>query len=133
LVNDIEQWYTNAPPIRAITLGSNGTIFIACEDGSLFALIGSSGTLLWHLSLGEPLFSPPVLLDDDAGGSLLLPSLRSSAIYLVSGQCGALPSASPSSSSLGTSGIIAISVVIPIVAIVTVFVTNSRQIRLSFH
>jgi hypothetical protein len=37
---------TSAPPIRAITLGSYDTFFIACEDGSLFALIGSSRTVL---------------------------------------------------------------------------------------
>ena len=125
---------TSAPPVRAITLGSNGTIFVACEDGSLFALTGSTGTLLWRLALGEPLFSPPVLLDGGAGGSLLLPSLRSSAMYLVSAT--ASPSTSPSSGatsgSLGTSGIIAISVVIPIVAVVAAFVANSRRVRIAF-
>ena len=93
------------PAATAVTLGSDGAAFVACEDGSLFSLDVATGSQHWRLGLGEPLFSPPVLVAGGAGGALLLPSLRSSALLVVRGLSASLtpsatatPTASASSS-----------------------------------
>ena len=95
------------PTVSAVTLGSNGTAFVSCTDGSLFSLRVADGAVLWRLALGEPLLSPPVLLagggGGGAGGALLLPSLRSSALFLVTGlSASASPTGSATASSTGT-------------------------------
>ena len=99
-------WQTAiAPNASSITLGANNTLFVTCEDGSLYSLRTSDGVVQWRLSLGEPLYAPPVLLaSGGAGGALLLPSLRTSALFLVTGlSASATPTSSATASGTASS------------------------------
>ena len=55
----------------ALTLGSNGTVFVACEGGQLFGVRVADGAVQWMLNLGEPLYAPPILTPTNL---LLLPN-----------------------------------------------------------
>jgi outer membrane protein assembly factor BamB len=78
----------------ALTLGSNGTVFVACEGGQLFGVRVADGAVQWMLNLGEPLYAPPILTPTNL---LLLPSLTTSALFVVRGlSATATPSATAS-------------------------------------
>lgn len=78
----------------AVTLGSNGSAYVATESGNVYAVTVSTGIIQWHINVGEPLYAPPVLT---LSGALIVPSRISSSIYIITGLA-ASPSATATAS-----------------------------------
>lgn len=49
--------------VDSVTVGSDGRIHVACEDGKLYA-VNSDGTALWTLDINSPLVSAPSIGSD---------------------------------------------------------------------
>jgi len=78
----------------AVTLGSNGSAYVATESGNVYAVTVSTGIIQWQINVGEPLYAPPVLT---LSGALIVPSRISSSIYIITGLA-ASPSATATAS-----------------------------------
>jgi outer membrane protein assembly factor BamB len=57
------QFETGGAPIGSITVGSQGRVHVACEDGKLYTL-DAKGKLLWTFKAGSALFSSPTVGPD---------------------------------------------------------------------
>jgi outer membrane protein assembly factor BamB len=54
---------TNGPVTKSVVVGDNGNIYIACEDGFLYA-VDANGNLIWQYDVNSPLLgSPSIGLD----------------------------------------------------------------------
>jgi outer membrane protein assembly factor BamB len=74
------QWRfeTDAAIVGSVTVGFDGRLYVACEDGRLYA-VDASGSLLWVFDANTPLLSAPSIADD---GSLYVGD-QDGALYAV--------------------------------------------------
>jgi len=70
LAEGVTEWAqeTGGTVLSSVTIGSNGQVYAACEDGKLY-VFGASGTALWVLDVNSPMLSAPSIGGD---GSLFV-------------------------------------------------------------
>ncbi len=80
-----------AYPAAPSVVAENGTVYAASgQDGTLLALNGTTGALLWNRALGLPVYGTPLILGNTVYVALGDPTLGIGALVAVNGSTGAL-------------------------------------------
>ncbi|MCK6553337.1 PQQ-binding-like beta-propeller repeat protein [Candidatus Binatia bacterium] len=59
-------------PVSGSPALAGGTLYVPSEDGTLYAVDGGSGTILWQLALGGPILSSPAVATASSGTRVIV-------------------------------------------------------------